>query len=115
MKLWQDITYACRQLSRAPGFTAVAGLTFALGIGATTAICSAVYAVVLQPFPFPEPNRVVAVGEQFQGRLSATSAGNLEDWRTQSRSFSALGARRFVSVNVSTGSIPERLTGNAVT
>ena len=115
MKLWQDIRYACRQLSRAPGFTVVAVLTFALGIGATTAIFSAVYAVVLQPFPFPEPNRVVAVGEQFRGRLSATSAGNLEDWRTHAKSFSAIGARRFVSVNVSTGSIPERLTGNAVT
>jgi predicted permease len=115
MTSWQDIRYACRQLRRAPGFTVVAVLTFALGIGATTAIFSAVYAVVFQPFPFPEPNRVVAVGEQFQGRLAAASPGNFEDWRTHAKSFSELGARRFVSVNVSTGTTPQRLIGTAVT
>jgi predicted permease len=115
MRLWQDIRYACGQLLRAPGFTTVAVLTFALGIGATTAIFSAVYAVVLQPFPFPEPSRVLAVGEQFQGRLAAVSPGNFEDWRTRAKSFSVLGARQFVSVNVSTGTTPERIIGTAVT
>jgi len=116
MTLWHDIRYAGRQLAGAPTFTAVAVITFALGIGATTAIFSAVYAVVLQPFPFPEPNRVVAIGEQFQTPgLSAVSGGNFDDWRTHARSFSELGARRFVSVNVSSGTTPERLLGVAVT
>ena len=63
MRLWQDIKYVSRQLVRAPGFTIVVVLTFALGIGATTAIFSAVYAVVLRPFPFPEPDRVIAIGD----------------------------------------------------
>jgi len=113
---WQDVRYAWRQLVRAPGFTAVAVITFALGIGATTAIFTAVYAVVLQPFPFHEPDRVVAVGEQFvTGSLSAVSPGNFEDWRTHAKTFSDLGARRFVSVNVSSGTTPERLVGVAVT
>jgi putative ABC transport system permease protein len=116
MGLWLDIKYARRQLTASPGFAAIAVLTFALGIGATTAIFSAVYAVVLQPFPFGEPDRVVAIGEDFgDGRLSSVSPGNFEDWRTQSTSFTEIGARRFLSVNVAGGESPERLQGAAVT
>lgn len=116
MTFWQDIRYAWRQLASAPGFAAIAIATFAIGIGATTAIFSAVYAVVLQPFPFPEPDRVVAIGERFRGPgLSAVSAGNFNDWRTQGTFFSDIAARRFVTVNVAGGDAPERLVGNAVT
>jgi putative ABC transport system permease protein len=116
MGLWLNVKYALRQLAAAPGFAAVAVLTFALGIGATTAIFSAVYAVVLQPFPFDEPDRVVTLGEDFgDGVLSSVSPGNFEDWRMQSTSFSEIGARRFLSVNVSGGATPERLQGAAVT
>jgi putative ABC transport system permease protein len=116
MTIWQDMKYGWRQLTLAPGFALIAVATFALGIGATTAIFSAVYAVVLQPFPFPEPDRVVAVGERFRGAdLSAVSPGNYTDWRSQATSYSELAAKRFVSVNMSTGDVPERVLGAAVT
>ena len=116
MRLWPDIKHACRRLAAAPGFTAVAVVTFALGIGAATAIFSAFSAVVLQPFPFVEPDRVVIVGEDFgTGRPSSASPGNYEDWRAQASSFGALGAIRFLSVNVSGTTVPERLQGGSVT
>ncbi|MGE3343784.1 MAG: ABC transporter permease [Vicinamibacterales bacterium] len=114
--LLRDVRYAVRSLGRAPGFTAIAVLTLAIGIGASTSIFSVVDAVVLQPLPFHDPERVVAIGEQFQpGNLSAVSAGNFEDWRREARSFSEIGARRFASFNVSGEQTPERLLGGAVT
>jgi len=68
----QDVAYAVRQLVRAPAFTAVAVLTLALGIGATTAIFSAVWSVVLRPFPFAHPDRVVLVTDALCSSSDAT-------------------------------------------
>ena len=62
-ELTQDVSFACRQLLANPGFTIVSVLTLALGIGATTAIFSAVQSVVLRPLPFPQPDRLVSVYE----------------------------------------------------
>ena len=59
--MYNDLRYAFRQLLRNPGFAVVAVLTLALGIGATTAVFSVVYAVVLRPMPFPESERLVAL------------------------------------------------------
>ncbi|MGH9349751.1 MAG: ADOP family duplicated permease [Vicinamibacterales bacterium] len=110
-----DVRFAVRQLSKAPGFALVAVLTLTLGIGATTAIFSVVHAVVLRPLPFPEPDRVMVVGEDWQGRPSSASVGNFVDWRTHAQSFAALGAMQTFSFNLSDGDTPERVVGGRVT
>ena len=110
-----DVRFAARQLAHAPAFTLVAALTLALGIGATTAIFSVVHAVVLRPLPFPEPDRVMSVGEDWQGRVSSASVGNFTDYRTHLKSFSSLAAKQFVSYNLAEGDQPERIVGGRVT
>ena len=110
-----DVRFAVRQLTKAPGFTLVAALTLALGIGATTAIFSAVHAVVLRPLPFPAPDRVMVVGEDFQGRASDVSVGNFHDWRTHTRSFTTLAAMQYFSFNLAEAGEPERVVGGRAT
>src|SRR5689334_21751848 len=89
-ELAQDARYAVRQLGRMPGFTLVAALTLAIGIGATTAIFSVVHAVVLQPLPFPEPEQLVRVYATRRDVDGSASAAAFVAWRERSRSFSAL-------------------------
>jgi len=114
-ELRRDIGYAFRQLARSPGFTAVAILTLALGIGATTAIFSAVRSVVLRPFPFAHPDRVMMVAERFQDQDVNVSVGNYTDWKEQSKSFAALSAMQFSSLNLTEGDSPERVLAGRVT
>ena len=107
-----DGRYALRQLVKAPGFALVAALTMALGIGATTAIFSVVQAVVLRPLPYPDPDRLMAVGEDVgRGRPSSVSIGNFDDWRKHATSFAALGALQSFSFNLSDNERPERVYG----
>jgi putative ABC transport system permease protein len=114
-ELRDDARFAVRQLLRAPGFALVATVTLALGIGATTAIFSVVHAVVLRPLPFPEPDRVVSVGEEFEGQPANASVGNFHDWRTHARSFTVLAAEQPFNFNLSEGDTPERVVGSRVT
>ncbi|MBZ5559327.1 MAG: ABC transporter permease [Acidobacteriia bacterium] len=98
----RDLHYALRTLRRNPGFAATSILTLALGIGATTAIFSVVYGVLLRPLPFADPDRIVAIFEvTTKGRPSALADPNFDDFRDQSRSFQAIAkyTERMVSVS----------------
>jgi len=90
--LARDLRFALRSYRRAPGFTAVALLTLALGIGTTTAAFSIIDAVLIRPLPYPESGRIVALtGRDSLGReIQTVSVPNYYDWREQSRSFSAI-------------------------
>jgi predicted permease len=114
-ELVQDIAFTARQLRKNPGFTAVVVLTLALGIGGTTAIFSALYAVVLQPLPLREPDRLFLVGETYQGQLSSMSVGIFVDAAAGAPAFEGLAAERFSNVNLSDGITPERVLAGYVT
>ncbi|HJU43268.1 MAG TPA: ABC transporter permease, partial [Vicinamibacterales bacterium] len=95
MKSLQDFHYAARALRKSPGFTAIAALTLALGVGSTTAIFSVINAVMLRPLPFPEPDRLVRILESNVERGWSTfgvSHPNFLDWRSQAGSFEAVAA-----------------------
>ena len=95
---FQDARYAFRMLRKSPGFTAVAVLTLALGIGANTAIFSVVYAVLLKPLPYANPNELVsafAANTQEGVPEDGTSYPNFEEWRAQNHVFSELATINF--------------------
>src|SRR5216683_853688 len=109
--LWQDLRYGLRMLGKNPGLTAVAVLTLALGVGATTAIFSVVYGVLLRPLPYPDSNRIMAVFEiTSQGKPSRISDPNFDDFRDQSRSFQAIAKYNEGIASVSGASQPTRTT-----
>jgi len=92
---WQDLRYALRQLGKAPGFTTVAILTLALGIGANTAIFSVINGVLLNPLPFPQPDQLVALSESKPNfDRGSISYPNFRDWQKDNRSFTAMAIAR---------------------
>jgi predicted permease len=89
-----DLRYAARSLRKSPGFTAVAILTLALGVGANTAIFSLINAVLLRPLPFPQPDRLALIWEattMFGIKDSPVALGNYVEWRARNRSFQTMG------------------------
>jgi putative ABC transport system permease protein len=90
--LRQDLEYGARMLRKSPGFTATAILTLALGIGANTAIFSAVYNVLLKPLPFFEPSRLVVLDESHSGKRLSISWPDFVDWRDRASSFQGFAA-----------------------
>src|SRR5271157_1657162 len=107
--LLQDLRYALRQLRKRPGFTAVLVLTLALGIGATTAIFSVVYGVLLRSLPYTDPNRIVAVFEiTTKGTWNRLADPNFDDFRDQSHSFQAIAKYGANIASVSGASQPTR-------
>ena len=94
--LWGDLRYAVRSMRRSPAFSLVVILTFALGIGANTAIFSVVHAVLLEPLPYPGSERLVWLGESV-GRADGISVTwpNFKSWRSDNRSFEAMGAFQY--------------------
>src|SRR6266536_3236715 len=113
-----DLKFAFRQLLKNPGFTTVAVLTLALGIGANTAIFSVVHAVLLRPLPFIEPERLVWLGGWVGGdKEQGVTPADFLDYREQSQSFAQLAASvsETVPVNLTGSGEPERLSGALVT
>jgi predicted permease len=116
--LFKDFRYGIRSLLKRPGFTSIAVITLALGIGANTAIFSVVDAVLLRPLPFHDPERLVTLWERNpkQGyEQNPPAAGNFADWRDQNRVFSQMAiyapSRKF---NLAVEDQPERIIGAAV-
>jgi putative ABC transport system permease protein len=110
--LWQDLRYGARMLLKQPGFSLIATLTLALGIGANTAMFSVVNAVLLRPVPFPEPERLMLLVD---GKGPANfAAPDLRDLALQNRSFAQLGAYTTATFNLAGGSEPERVDGARV-
>src|SRR5437763_7695555 len=114
--LVQDIRYALRQLHKRLAFTAVAVLTLALGIGASTAIFSVVYGVLLRPLAYSDPDRIMAVFEvNTRGTWSRLADPNFDDFRDQSHSFQAIAKYSANVASVSGGSAPTRSMVASVT
>src|SRR5271163_5353850 len=89
--LWQDFKYGVRQLRKNLGVTAIMVFTLALAIGASTAIFSVVYGVLLRPLPYADANRIMAVFEvTSHGQPSRLADPNFDDFRDQNRSFEAI-------------------------
>jgi hypothetical protein len=87
-ELRDDVRFALRQLRRAPGFTVVAALTLALGVGANSAIFALVDATLLNPVPFDEPDRLVMVSESLpRFPRTGVSSANFDDWEVRNRTF----------------------------
>jgi putative ABC transport system permease protein len=113
--LWQDLRHGQRVLRESPGFAAVAVLTLALGIGATTAIFSIVNAVLLRPLAMEDPSHVVFVQETWRDIFPGLSVGNFADLKRQSTSFADLCASNDASFNLEVRELPERLDGEIAT
>ena len=114
--LWQDVRYALRTLAKNFGFTAVAIVTLALGIGANTALFSIVNGVLLNPLPYEHAEQLVAVyAKTVEFKTSSISYPNFLDWRRENNSFAALAAFRSDTFNLTGEGEAEHLRGNMVT
>jgi predicted permease len=108
--LWQDVRYATRLFSKQPGFAAAAVLTLAFGIGATTAIFSVVYGVLLKPLPFHQPERLVSLTQIApHGAGTNHGPGTYLTYRENQQVFEGIGAWDPTEVSITGGGDPERV------
>jgi putative ABC transport system permease protein len=115
MNILRDLRYGVRTLLKRPGFAAVAVLTLALGVGATTALFSVVYAV-FEPMPYPKPDQLVMLWSKVTTAVNvernSVSPGDFVDWKRRSTSFQAMGAWSGGNFNVATSDRPEQIEGS---
>jgi putative ABC transport system permease protein len=110
-----NLRYSLRMLRKNPGLTAAVIATLMLGIGATTAIYTVVYAVLLAPLPYPHPEQLVMVWSKINGHDNGMSAGDFLDWKEQSKAFQQLSAFTGGSFNLATQDQPEQIDGMRAT
>lgn len=106
-----NLRYSLRMLRKNPGLTAAVIATLMLGIGATTAIYTVVYAVLIAPLPYPHPEQLVMVWSRVNGGRNVISAGDFLDWKEQNKSFQQLAAWTGSSFNLATQNQPEQVQG----
>ena len=106
-----NLRYALRLLRKNPGLTVAVIATLMLGIGATTAIYTVVYAILIAPLPYPHADQLVIVWSRVRGHNNGTSAGDFLDWKQQSKSFQQLAAWNDREFNLSTQDRPEQVQG----
>src|SRR5262247_2637352 len=120
-EMFQDLRYGARMLAKNPGFTLIAIITLALGIGANTAIFSVVKSVLIQPLPFAQPDRLMQAsyrpgpGNPPDDILSWIARRDLVDWRARSRSFERIGGYWGANLVLPTEGAPEFIRGVSVT
>lgn len=112
--LWSDLKLAVRVLKRAPGFSTAVILALALGIGPNTAIFSIVYATLLAPLPFPDPDQLVMVWSKVRGNRDGTSPAEYLDWKQQATSFQYLEPFWPRYFNLATPGEPERVRARQI-
>jgi putative ABC transport system permease protein len=113
--MWKDLRYAVRGLARSPGFSTIAVLTLALGIGANTAIFSVINALLIRALSYRDPDRLVLLWErQPNGYSNPISDATFADWIRENDSFSGLAAISETSVNLSGATQPEQVQAQAV-
>src|ERR1700685_2807508 len=114
--LWQDVRFGFRMLWKSPGFTAVAVLTLALGIGANTALFSVVNGVLLNPLPYPHPDQLVTLHESKPNfEHGSISFPNFRDWRKDNHTFSAMAISRGYAFSLTGTGDAIQLNGEFVT
>ena len=112
----QDLIYGLRWLRKNPGFTLLAVLMLAVGIGVNTAMFSVINAVLLQPLPYPEPDRIVWMNESGPEVANRhVSYPNFVDWRARNSVFESMSTFRGWSVNITGTDKPEALDARIVT
>src|SRR5438874_3987051 len=116
--MWHDIKFGVRTLTRTPGFTAIAALTLALGIGASTAIFSVVNAVLLRRLPYAGSERLISVRpatrQAARFRVQTVTPGDFLEWQSRNRSFDDMAAFTGATFALTSGGEPQRILGASV-